>query len=343
MPRAVRGTCDSHPPGGLLMGIEANDLLLFARVVEAGSFSRAAERVRLPKSTVSRRIAELERQLGERLLQRTTRKLALTEFGETVLDHARQVAEEVEGTTALALHRQARPSGRLRVSMPGDFASVTLANMLARFVREHPAIELQLDLSPRRVDLIGENFDLAIRMGSLPEDSQLAARRLAVFALGLYASPEYLAMHGEPQTPQALTELHGLLVLGRGGEPIPWTLHRDDDTWSGLPASRTVANSPELLMRLARGGAGVAAVANYFAEPYVRSGELKRLLTDWLHPPSVAWAVFPGRRLMPAKTRVFLDALTAELQTSPEVEAQCIEHKRRQRARQEPLREAAPA
>jgi DNA-binding transcriptional LysR family regulator len=324
------------------MGIEANDLLLFARVVEAGSFSRAAERVRLPKSTVSRRIAELERQLGERLLQRTTRKLAVTEFGEAVLEHARQVADEVDGTTALALHRQARPSGRLRISMPGDFASVTLGTMLARFVREHPAIELQLDLSPRRVDLIGENFDLAIRMGSLPDDAQLAARRLAVFATGLYAAPSYLAVHGEPQMPQALTTLHGLVVLGRSGDPVPWQLQRGDEPWSGLPAQRTVANSPELLIRLARGGAGVAAVANYFAEPYVRSGELQRLLPGWCHAPSVAWAVFPGRRLMPTKTRVFLDALTAELQTSPEVEAQCIEAERRQRERQA-APQAAPA
>lgn len=326
------------------MGIEANDLLLFARVVDAGSFSRAAERVHLPKSTVSRRIAELERQLGERLLQRTTRKLSVTEFGHAVLDHARQVADEVDGTVALALHRQARPSGKLRVSMPGDFASVTLAGMLSRFVREHPAIELELDLSPRRVDLIGENFDLAIRMGALPDDAQLAARRLAVFSMGLYASPDYLAVHGEPQTPAALVDLHGLLVQSRAGEPHPWVLAAGDEEWRGTPQRRTVANSPELLIRLARGGAGVAAVAHYFAEPYVKAGELRRLLPQWCHAPAVAWAVFPGRRLMPAKTRAFLDALTAELQTSPEVEAQCIEaHARAKRAQAAPSPEAAHA
>jgi DNA-binding transcriptional LysR family regulator len=316
------------------MGIEANDLLLFARVVEAGSFSRAAERLQIPKSTVSRRISELERQLGERLLQRTTRKLAVTEFGHAVLDHARQVAEEVDGAFALALHRQVRPSGKLRVSMPGDFASVTLSGMLSRFVREHPAIELELDLSPRRVDLIGENFDLAIRMAqALPDDAQLAARRLAVFSIGLYASPEYLALHGDPQVPEALMHLHGLLVPSPLGEARPWALQRDGERWGGLPAQRTLANSPELLMRLARGGAGVAAVANYFAEPYVKTGELRRVLPAWCHEPSVAWAVFPGRRLMPAKTRAFLDALSAELQTSPEVEARCIEEERRRRER----------
>jgi DNA-binding transcriptional LysR family regulator len=323
---------------GVTMGIEPNDLLLFARVVEAGSFSRAAERLRLPKSTVSRRVAELERQLGERLLQRTTRKLSVTEFGLGVLDHARQVAEEVDGALALALHRQARPSGKLRVSMPGDFASVTLSNMLAKFVREHPAIELELDLSPRRVDLIGENFDLAIRMGTLPDDSALSARRLAVFSMGLYAAPDYLATHGEPQSPEALPSLHGLMVLMRSGDPFPWTLRREgEEDQVCTPAQRTVANSPELLIRLARAGAGVAAVANYFAEPYVRAGELRRLLPQWCLAPSVAWAVFPGRRLMPAKTRVFLDALTAELAVSPEVEAKCIEAERRARERGEAL------
>ncbi len=316
--------------------IEPNDLLLFARVVEAGSFSRAAERVKLPKSTVSRRVAQLERQLGEKLLQRTTRKLAVTEFGLSVLDHARQVADEVEAATALALHRQARPSGKLRISMPGDFASVALSGMLAKFVRDHPSIELEIDLSPRRVDLIGESFDLAIRMGALPDDTQLSARKLALFSMGLYAAPEYLQTHGDPQTPEALLELHGLMVLSRAGDPMPWRVRRgDDDEWSGVPAQRTLANSPELLIRLARGGAGVAQVANYFAEPYVKAGELRRLLPSWFLAPTVAWAVFPGRRLMPAKTRVFLDALSAELSVSPEVEAQCIEEERRQRARKE--------
>lgn len=311
--------------------IEPNDLLLFARVVETGSFSKAAERVKLPKSTVSRRIAELERQLGERLLQRTTRKLSVTDFGLSVLDHARHVAEEVEGATALALHRQARPSGKLRVSMPGDFASVTLSGVISRFVREHPDIELQLDLTPRRVDLVGENYDLAIRMGELPEDSQLSARRLAVLMSSLYAAPGYLAAHGDPQTPDALLDLHGLLVLSRAGDPHPWQLRRGDEDWQGLPTRRTAANSPELLLRLARAGAGVAAVPDFFAEPYVQSGELIRVLPDWQHKAGVAWAVFPGRRLMPAKTRVFLDALTRELSISPEIEERCRQEEQRQR------------
>jgi DNA-binding transcriptional LysR family regulator len=299
------------------MTVEPNDLLLFARVVEAGSFSRAAERLGLPKSTVSRRVSELERRLGERLLQRSTRKLSVTEFGISVLDHARQVVEEVDGAMALALHRQAKPSGKLRISMPGDFANMRLSAMMTKFVQDHPAISLQVDVSPRRVDLIGESFDLAIRMGELPDDTQLAARRLAEMSIGLYAAPSYLDTHGDPASPQALEGMSALMILSRSGDPAPWTLTRGQgaavERWSGVPAQRTVANSPDLLIRMARLGAGITAVQDHFATTYVQRGELRRVLPDWHLPPVACSAVFPGRRLMPAKTRVFLDTLAAAL------------------------------
>src|SRR5437868_1328005 len=152
------------------MDIEPNDLVLFARIVEAGSFSKAAQRVELPKSTVSRRISQLEARLGERLLQRTTRKLVVTEFGASLLEHARKVAEEVEAAAALAQHRQAKPSGKLRISLPGDVANYGLIDVIQRFVERYPAVQLELDLSPRRVDLLAESFDIAIRMGDLPDD-----------------------------------------------------------------------------------------------------------------------------------------------------------------------------
>src|SRR3954471_16625111 len=125
------------------MNIEPNDLLLFARVADEGSFSRAAERVGLPKSTVSRRLAHLESELGERLLLRTTRKLTVTDFGHSVLEHAHQVANEVEAASSLAQHRQIKPSGRLRVSMPGDLANVVLGSFLAEFISAHAAISLE--------------------------------------------------------------------------------------------------------------------------------------------------------------------------------------------------------
>lgn len=127
---------------------DPNDLLIFVKIAELGSFSRAAERLGLPKSTLSRRITHLEEQLGERVLLRTTRRLHLTEFGTQLLEHARQVAAEVDAVTALSEHRQARPTGRLRVSMPSDFANLLLTDMLAAFVALYPDISLELDLSP---------------------------------------------------------------------------------------------------------------------------------------------------------------------------------------------------
>jgi DNA-binding transcriptional LysR family regulator len=314
--------------------LEPNDLLLFARVVDEGSFSRAGERLGLPKSTVSRRMAALETQLGERLLLRTTRKLNLTDFGHSVLEHARHVADEVEAAALLAQHRQVEPSGRLRVSMPGDFATVVLGRVLADFIVRYPAISLELDLSPRRVDLIGENFDVALRMGELRDDATLAARRLATFSHGLYAAPAYLQKRGVPPEPEALMEHDSLQLLTRSGDPQPWVLTRGEQRWEGVPPLRARANSPELLIRLARAGAGIAAVNDHFAEPYVQSGELMPLLVDWFLPSTDAWAVFPGRRLMPARTRVFLDALQAEF-SGPRCQA---EHAASESLRQERIR-----
>ncbi|MDO9199640.1 LysR family transcriptional regulator [Rhodoferax sp.] len=293
--------------------IDPNDLLIFAHVAELGSFSRAAEKMSLPKSTVSRRLAALEQRLGERLLLRTTRRQTLTEFGLQLLEHARQVASEVDAVSALSERRQAAPSGRLRVSMPSDFANLLLADSLAAFVAMHPGIALELDLSPRRVDLLGEGFDVAVRMGYLPDDGLLAARRLNVFSAGLYASSNYLREHGQPATPQELVHHQAVRLLGGNGEPVMWTLSQGDVRWEGVPPGRVTANAPELLIRLARAGAGIAAVPDYFALPDVRQGTLHRVLPGWHLPSHIASAVFPGRKLMPAKTRVFIDMLQTAL------------------------------
>ena len=291
------------------MDVEPNDLLLFARIVEAGSFSMAAQRLDLPKSTVSRRIALLEASVGERLLQRTTRRLKLTEFGASLLEHARKVAEEVEAAGALAQHRQAAPSGKLRISVPNDFANVGMTVLIARFIDKYPAVSLELDLSPRRVDLVAENFDIAIRMGDLPEDSTLAARRVAIENFGLYAAPSYLARRGLPEQPDDLLQHDLLCILRRTGGPAPWILQRGKVRWERDLTARLTANSPELLARIACGGAGIAASSDLFVASYVKKGELVRVLPEWDLPAATGWAVFPGRRLMPAKTRAFLDMM----------------------------------
>jgi DNA-binding transcriptional LysR family regulator len=293
--------------------IDPNDLLIFARVAELGSFSRAAERLGYPKSTVSRRLAALEQRVGERLLLRTTRRQTVTELGLQLLEHARQVVAEVDAVAALSERRQAAPSGRLRVSMPSDFANLVLADALAAFVALYPGITLELDLSARRVDLLGEGFDVAVRMGKLPDDTLLAARQLKVFSSGLYAATSYLAEHGQPATPHDLAQHSAVRLLGGNGEPVPWTLIRGEERWEGLPPGRVSANAPELLIALIRAGAGIAAVPDYFAQPAVRQGILQRVLPGWCPPTQTASAVFPGRKLMPAKTRVFIDMLQATL------------------------------
>lgn len=299
-----------------------NDLLLFAKVVEAGSFTRAAEAMGLPKSTLSRRIAALETLLGERLLLRTTRRLRLTDLGEAVLEHARQVVAETDAALALAQFRQQAPTGRLRVSMPADLAQLALAPALARFIEQHPRVTLALDLSPRRVDVVAENFDLAIRMGDLDDEAQLSARRVASFSGGLYATPQWLAQHGQPKHPDELCQpgcaLTALVLGNRDGEPRPWQLQRlradgHTEQWSGLPTRHTVANAPAFLIELACAGVGLTVVADFFAQAPLRSGRLVRLLPQWQTPPVPAWAVFPGRRLMPTRTRALLDALVDAL------------------------------
>jgi DNA-binding transcriptional LysR family regulator len=289
--------------------MEPNDLLLFARIVEAGSFSLAAQRLDLPKSTVSRRISLLEASLGERLLQRTTRRLMLTEFGTSLLEHARKVADEVEAAGALAQHRQAAPSGKLRISAPHDFANVGMTELIARFAERYPAVSLELDLSPRRVDLVAENFDIAIRMGDLPEDSTLAARRVTLERMGLYAAPSYIARRGLPEHPDDLLQHDLLCVLSRSGGPVPWVVQRGKVEWKRELRARLTANSPELLARIASSGMGIAASSDLFVASYLQKGELVRVLPEWEMPTATGWAVFPGRRLMPAKTRVFLDMM----------------------------------
>ncbi|MEC5385895.1 LysR family transcriptional regulator [Uliginosibacterium sp. H3] len=311
------------------MELDANDLMLFAKVAEAGSFSRAADQVGLPKSTVSRRIAGLETRLGERLLARSTRKLALTEFGQGIFEHARRLQEETEAAIAYAQHRQVLPRGRLRVTMPPGFSDkLILSTFFLKFCENYPEVRLELDMSPRRVDLLAEQFDLAIRIASsLPDDATLVARRLADMSNSLYASPAYLNRYGRPKTPDELLKHVGLHMFGSSGDIAPWQLVRNDtqdtknkEKWEGLPDGPLAANAIDLVMQLTSHGLGIALFTDRFAQPAVDAGLLERVLPDWSGPPVTVWGVMPGRKLMPTRTRVFLDALVAELLACSEVE-----------------------
>jgi DNA-binding transcriptional LysR family regulator len=296
------------------MQLDANDLILFAHVMDSGSFARAAERVGLPKSTLSRRISALENGLGERLLTRSTRRLSITEFGERILDHARRLQEETEAAAAIALFRQITPRGVLRVSMPPDFRELDLAPMLLDYATRYPDVRLELDLSPRRVDLLAERFDLAIRAAArLPDDATLVARKLCDMANGLYASPAYLQRYGEPTSPHELFGHIALQLIGANGEPLPWRLSRGEDHWEGLPTGPLAANSPGLQREMAGHGLGIAALDDRLAGPWVDRGLLCRILPEWSLPTVTIWCVTPGRRLIPTRTTAFIDLLRTAL------------------------------
>lgn len=293
----------------------ADDLVLFARVIEAGSLSRAALRCGMPKATVSRRIGALEAALGERLMTRTTRRLEITEFGERILEHARRLLEEAEAASALAQHRQATPQGTLRVSLPPDFIEeFGLVPVLVQFARGHPEVRLELDVSPRRVDVIAERFDLAVRVaGRLPDDATLVARRLIDLEQGLYASPAYLDRVGRPASPGQLLEHTALRLIASDGEPQPWRLAHGNERWEGLPEGPIAVNSIGLVCALAEHGMGIAGLHGRSAAALIANKRLERVLPEWRLPTITVWCVMPGRRLLPARTRAFVQTLAVAL------------------------------
>lgn len=286
--------------------ISADDYILFAAIVEQGSLVRAAEHLGMPKATVSRRLTNLEAALGQRLLIRTTRRLTLTEFGQEFLDHCRRIAEEVATTQDFVRSQEARPRGRLRVSMPGDYARQYFSRAIATFIETYPEIQLELDLSSRRVDLIGERFDLAIRMGTLENDGTLVARKIDEHGFGLYASPIYLALRHAPEHPNDLAQHVAVRLLSARGAAVPWTLSQGKEVWEGVAPGRLTLNSPDMIQQLLLDGAGIGALPCRFVSDEVRLKRLIRVLPEWSLPTVPAWAVMPMRRYLPVKTRTFL-------------------------------------
>jgi len=296
--------------------ISADDMILFVTIVEQASLVRAAEHLGMPKATVSRRLSNLEELLGQRLLLRTTRRLTLTEFGQEFLDHSRRVAEEVAIVQDFVRSRDAQPRGRLRISMPDDYARQRLSRAIATFIEAYPEIQIDLDLSSRRVDLIGERFDLAIRMGVLDDDATLVARKIDVQTFNLYASPIYLTLHPAPQHPDDLLRHVAVRMLFANGTPIPWKLTRGKEVWENTPPGRLAMSSPNVIHQLLLDGAGIGALPASSATEDIRNKRLLRILEDWSLPIIPVWAVMPMRRYLPTKTRVFLDHIELSLKSN---------------------------
>lgn len=288
------------------------DIALFVEVARFGSFTAAAAKLGLPVSSVSRRVARLERGIGLRLLHRTTRRVVTTEVGQAYFDRCSGLVDEVRVAHQDLQALATTPHGRLRVSVTSDFATHFLAPHLVSFRALHPTVAVDLVLTSRRVDLPGESVDVAIRMGPL-DDSMLVARRLASLRVGLFASPAYLARRTRPRRPADLGQ-HDCLSRDADGADTHWTLLRGLRRESVMVAGPFSANGMALLRRLAIVGAGIVALDAALVQADLATGTLEPVLPGWSLGPVPVHALMPSR-LMPAKTRVFVDFLAERLAT----------------------------
>lgn len=284
-----------------------NDMALFVEVVKAKGFRRAAEKIGMPNSTLSRRINGLEKTIGLRLLHRTTRKIELTEAGQLYFDRCKRIVDETRWAHEQLSDMLAQPTGVLRASLPVDFGLTYLTPLIAEFAQRYPGISYDFDLTPRRVDLVSDPFDVAIRIGEL-EDSQLIARPLATLKTCLYASPGYLQRAGEPMQPSDLAR-HACLSIVKDGL---WTLHDGVRTVMVPCDNRFVFNSVGMLKQLALLDLGIVLMPEEVVADEWLDGRLRRLMHEWQGAPTTVYAM-TETRLLPAKTQRFIEFLQMRL------------------------------
>ena len=288
--------------------LNLNELAVFAAVVRAGSLSGAARELKLSKAAVSEHVRRLEERLGVRLLNRTTRKVALTAAGDACFRHCERMLESATAASeaAQSLHAEAR--GELRVSAPQTFAPMHIAPALPSFLAQHPALTIDLSVTPRVVDLIEEKIDVAIRIGPLA-DSSLVARRLAVARLIVVGSPDYLRRKGIPQNGKALSQ-HDVIQFTSLDWGDQWLLDDPKGIRHRLPVrSRLRCDSGESIVATARAGAGLAAVPNWMVQAELAAGTLVQVLPGWGRKAVPIHAVHSSGSLASAKVRAFVDHL----------------------------------
>ncbi|HEX2889882.1 LysR family transcriptional regulator [Vineibacter terrae] len=287
----------------------------FARVVDSGSFSAAARRLRISKSAVSAHVQRLEGRLGVRLLNRTTRRLSVTEAGAAYYRHCARILAEAEAAEQAAGALQREPRGTLRISAPDTFGSLHVAPAVTAFLARYPDLGVDISLSPAHVNLVDEGLDLAIRIGVL-EDSPLVVRRLAPSRLIVCAAPAYLKKRGTPREPHELAG-HNCLCTSL----LPW-----GDEWrlAGKRGEVRVAvagsfrtNSAEMLRAATIDGIGIAVLPSWAVAEPLRTGALQRVLDTWAPPASTIYAVYPDNRLMSMKVRAFVDHLARHFGRTP--------------------------
>ena len=289
------------------MGLD--DALIFTRVVECHSFTQAAEGLGMQKSTVSRRIALLEERLGVRLINRTTRKLRLTEVGQAYYERCRQIMLDFAEAEQAVMQLQLAPAGLLRITAPIEFGQLFLGRVLGDFMRQYPQITAEVELTSRRVDPVEEGVDIAILVGQ-PQDSTLIARKVYETSRCLYASPDYLARHGTPQTVAELAG-HRAVVLPNDSTRY-WPLEGEHIACQGVLSCNNITFAREVAMA----GAGIAGLPIMICEAAVQAGQLVALLPEARLPAGELYAVYPSRRFQAMKVKTFLDFLIRSLPLS---------------------------
>lgn len=297
-----------HMTGQSATQRDLNAVTAFAMVVEQRSFRGAARALGIPKSTVSLKVAELEAALGARLLERTTRSLRLTDAGHAYHQRVTPALEALADAERAVEELSTTPSGRLRMTTTVEGGQILLGPLVAEYLRRYPAVEVQVYLVDRHVDLIEEGFDLALRGGALP-DSTLVARKISTPGrLRLYASPEYLRRRGTPKRPQDLAK-HDCLVMSAQSKPTWWGFQIGKKQLGVEVRARSQANSFVVLRDLAIAGIGVARLPDYIGGPAQESGKLRPLLEPFLLAPLPWHAVYPSSRHLAPKVRAMIELL----------------------------------
>lgn len=295
--------------------MDLNDIVVFTKVAETKSFTGAADQLGLPKSTVSRKLAQLEERLGVRLVQRTTRKLALTEIGEAYYARAARIVADIQAAEQVVTDMQATPRGRLRVTAPIDLSTRYLGAITAAFIAEHPDVTVELDATDRVVDLIEEGYDVAVRFGQLPE-STLIARKLTVLNAVLCASPAYLAKRGTPKTVDEIED-HDKVLFAPSARTTGWTLQNGEQTYEvGRPA-RFISNNLGAVRDVVLAGGGLSVMSEFMVACDIHDGKLVRVLPEWTSRPFDVQAVYPARQNLPPRLQLFLDHLAKALNPPP--------------------------
>ena len=291
---------------------DLSGIAVFAAVVESGSFTAAADKLGQSKSAISKQVTRLESRLGAQLLARTTRKLSLTEVGQAFYERCQRIIAEAEEAELAVTHLQDVPRGKLRVTAPLTFGIAYLAPALPDFMKTYDELAVDIEFNDRRVDILQEGFDLAIRIGSL-EDSSLIAKRIAQSRFAVLAAPQYLEEFGTPAHPRDL-EGHNCLTYSYQESPQSWRFRDPENPRQEMSvrvSGSLMTNNGNALAAAGAAGMGIQQAPTFICADHIRSGCLVPILEDYAPEPLGIYALYPPNRHLSAKVRVFIDFLVA--------------------------------